>query len=111
MLDKLLPYLPYIYLGAISLVAILITLYDKAVAGYSYKVSPKDKNGNSNKNGPKLRIPEASLLLISAIGGSVAMLLTMLAIRHKTKKAKFMVGIPLIIVVQVAAIVAATVLL
>lgn len=111
MLDKILPYLPYLYLAVVSLVAVIVTLYDKAIAGYSYKVSPKDKNGKSNKNGPKLRIPEATLLLISALGGSVAMLLTMLSIRHKTKKAKFMVGIPLIIVLQVAAVAAVMILL
>ena len=32
MLDKIIPYLPYIYLGAISLVAVIVTLYDKAIA-------------------------------------------------------------------------------
>ena len=111
MLDKILPYLPYIYLALISLVAMVVTLYDKAIAGYSYKVSPKDKDGKSNKKGPKLRVPEASLLVISLLGGSVAMLLTMLAIRHKTKKAKFMVGIPAIIILQVAAIAAVIILL
>ena len=31
------------------------------------------------------------------------MLLTMLVIRHKTRKPKFMVGIPLILLLQVAA--------
>lgn len=106
MFDKILPYLPYIYVGVISLVAIFVTLYDKAIAGYSYKVSPKDEKGKSNKKGPRLRIPESSLLVISALGGSIAMLCTMLLVRHKTKKAKFMVGIPAIIVLQVAAVVA-----
>lgn len=106
MFDKLLPYLPYIYLALISLVSVIVTLYDKAIAGYSYKVSPKDKNGRSSKKGPKLRVPEATLLLLSALGGSIAMLLTMLLVRHKTKKAKFMVGIPLILILQIAAVVA-----
>ena len=110
MLEKLLPYLPYIYLGIISLVAILVTLYDKSVAGLSYKISPKE-GGKSNKKGPKIRFPEAGLLLISVLGGSVAMLLTMLLIRHKTKKAKFMVGIPLIVVLQIAAVAAGLYLL
>ena len=109
-LCALLPYLPYIYLGAISLVAVIVTLYDKAIAGYSYRVSPKDKDGKSNKKGPKLRVPEASLLIISALGGSLAMLLTMLLVRHKTKKAKFMVGIPAILVLQIAVVVAAVLL-
>ena len=46
------------------------------------------------------RVKERTLLLIAALGGSPAMLLTMLLIRHKTRKMKFMVGIPLIIVLQ-----------
>ena len=107
MLDKILPYLvylPYAYLALISLISIIVTVYDKAIAGYSYKVSPKDENGNSNKKGPRLRVPEGRLLLLSALGGSVAMLLTMLLIRHKTKKTKFMVGIPAIIVLQIAVV-------
>lgn len=107
MLDKILPYLvylPYAYLALISLISIFVTVYDKAIAGYSYKVSPKDENGQSNKKGPKLRVPEGRLLLLAALGGSVAMLLTMLLIRHKTKKAKFMVGIPVIIALQIAVV-------
>ena len=104
MLDKLLPYLPYLYLALISLISIAVTLYDKAIAKYSYRVSPKNKKkaSKSGKKGPRLRIPESKLLLLSALGGSLAMLLTMLFIRHKTKKAKFMIGIPLILILQIA---------
>lgn len=46
------------------------------------------------------RIPENRLLLIAALGGSPAMLLTMLLIRHKTRHPKFMVGIPAILLLQ-----------
>lgn len=46
------------------------------------------------------RIPESRLLLLSVLGGSPAMLLTMLLIRHKTKHAKFMIGIPAIMAMQ-----------
>jgi len=53
------------------------------------------------------RIPEWLLIGVSLLGGSVAMYLTMHAIRHKTRHAKFMVGIPIIIILQVAAICAA----
>ena len=83
------------YLALISLVSIIVCIYDKIAA----------------KHNPKHRTRERTLLLLSAIGGSVAMLATMLIIRHKTKHAKFMVGIPVIIVLQVAAIVAIHVLL
>lgn len=43
------------------------------------------------------------LLLFSALGGSLAMFITMLLIRHKTNHMKFMLGIPLIIVIQLVA--------
>ncbi|MCI1964802.1 MAG: DUF1294 domain-containing protein [Oscillospiraceae bacterium] len=46
------------------------------------------------------RIPESRLLLLAGLGGSPAMLFTMLLIRHKTKHVKFMVGIPVIMLFQ-----------
>ena len=75
------------YLAIISLISILVCFYDK-------KISKLNRVG--------LRTPEKWLLILSALGGSVAMLLTMLLIRHKTKHVKFMLGIPIIIIVQVA---------
>ena len=83
------------YLLIISIVSVCVTVYDKWAA----------------KKRPKERTRESTLLLLSALGGSVAMLLTMYSIRHKTKHMKFMIGIPLIIAGQVAAIVALIVLL
>ena len=50
------------------------------------------------------RVPEITLIALSAFGGSVAMLFTMLLINHKTRKPKFMIGIPIIIVLQFAMI-------
>ena len=50
------------------------------------------------------RIPEATLLTIAAIGGSMGALLGMYHFRHKTKHPKFTVGIPLILIAQVATI-------
>ena len=77
-----------VYFIIISIVSILVCIYDKKV---------------SKKNRVELRTPEKILLILSAIGGSIAMFITMLLIRHKTKHAKFMIGIPLIIAVQVVA--------
>jgi len=77
-----------IYFAAISLWAIILTAYDKRAA----------------KRGSR-RVSERSLLLVSAIGGSVAMFAMMRFIRHKTKHTKFIVGIPAIIVLQIAAVV------
>ena len=49
------------------------------------------------------RIPESVLMGFAAVGGSVGALLAMLLFRHKTKHAKFAVGVPLILVAQIVA--------
>ncbi|MBQ8260280.1 MAG: DUF1294 domain-containing protein [Clostridia bacterium] len=88
--NKIILLLLLAYVLIISVVAVCVTVYDKWAA----------------KKRPKERTRESTLLLLSALGGSVAMLLTMLAIRHKTKHIKFMLGIPLIIILQIALIAA-----
>ena len=47
------------------------------------------------------RIPEFTLLLLAAIGGSVGPLLGMKVFRHKTLHAKFKFGVPAILFVQI----------
>jgi uncharacterized membrane protein YsdA (DUF1294 family) len=46
------------------------------------------------------RIPEATLLGIAALGGSVGALVGMYAFRHKTRHMKFTLGIPAILIAQ-----------
>lgn len=46
------------------------------------------------------RIPENTLLAIAILGGSIGIFLGMQLFRHKTKKLKFVMGIPLILAVQ-----------
>lgn len=77
----------YIYLIIINIVAVIVTVHDKRSA----------VKGN-------WRVKENTLLLIAALGGSPAMYITMLLIRHKTKKMKFMLGIPLILIAELAVI-------
>ncbi len=48
------------------------------------------------------RIPEATLLSVAVIGGSLGMLIGMYTVRHKTKHKKFTIGIPLILAAQIA---------
>ena len=50
------------------------------------------------------RIPEATLLGIALLGGSIGAFLGMRIFHHKTKKAKFYIGVPFIFVLQVAGI-------
>ena len=77
------------YILTVSVIAMLVTAIDKAAAIKQ-----------------KRRIRERTLFVWSLLGGSVAMYLTMLGIRHKTRHKRFMIGIPFIIVLQIAAIIA-----
>lgn len=72
------------YFIIISIVAVIITCYDKHCA-------IRDE----------WRVKERTLLIVSALGGGIAMYVTMQLIRHKTKKLKFMLGIPLIVVAEI----------
>lgn len=69
----------------VSALAVLVTVYDKLVAGKK-----------------RSRVPEQTLFLLAILGGSAAMYLTMLLIRHKTKHKRFMLGLPLIILLHIA---------
>lgn len=51
------------------------------------------------KNG-KWRIPEATLLLLAIIGGSIGAWFGMTVCHHKTQHKKFKYGIPLILAIQ-----------
>ena len=51
------------------------------------------------------RIPEATLFLVAAVGGSIGSLLGMYTFRHKTKHLKFTLGMPLILALQILAVV------
>ena len=48
------------------------------------------------------RIPEATLMGVAAIGGSIGALAGMYYGRHKTKHIKFTLGIPAILIAQIA---------
>ncbi len=74
-----------IYLVAVNIIAAIVCIYDKHQA----------KRGG-------WRISEKALFAISVLGGAVGMYLTMIKIRHKTKHLRFMVGLPLIILLQAA---------
>ena len=47
------------------------------------------------------RIPESTLLLMAAIGGSIGSLAGMYKFRHKTKHLKFTLGVPAILIAQI----------
>ena len=78
----------FLYLTVISLISVIVCVSDKSRA----------KKG-------KWRIKESTLFLLSALGGGAAMYITMRIIRHKTLHKRFMLGIPLIMLIQAAAFV------
>ena len=51
------------------------------------------------------RISEINLFTVAFLGGSFGILFTMIVIRHKTRHKKFSIGLPLIIVCQIALLV------
>ena len=75
-----------IYILSISIISIFAVMLDKTAA----------RKG-------KRRISENALMTLAAIGGGVAMYFSMRIIRHKTRKNKFMVGIPVIVMFEIAA--------
>ena len=51
------------------------------------------------------RVPENIFLLFALLGGSVGILAGMYAFRHKTRKPKFYIGVPVILAAQILFIV------
>ncbi len=52
----------------------------------------------------KRRIPERVLIFVAVFFGSIGILIGMYLFRHKTRKLKFSLGVPVILVVQIAAV-------
>ncbi|MCR5254592.1 MAG: DUF1294 domain-containing protein [Acetatifactor sp.] len=52
------------------------------------------------------RIPEKTLFLIAIMGGSIGSIAGMQVFRHKTKHMSFVIGMPLILILQVICAVA-----
>jgi len=49
----------------------------------------------------KYRISERTLFSVSLIGGVIGILFGMYYFRHKTKKMKFVIGLPIILIIQI----------
>lgn len=78
-------YVPLAYLAIVNVVTFVVYGVDKWKARRS-----------------KWRIPEATLLGLAAIGGSIGAWMGMWAWHHKTMHLKFKYGVPLILAVQIA---------
>lgn len=76
---------------------VLIYLLIINAVGFLLMLTDKEKARRK-----RWRIPEATLIGVAAIGGSIGSLLGMYTFRHKTKHPKFTVGIPFILIGQLA---------
>ena len=72
------------WLIAACLLAVAITIWDKFRA---------------RRRG--WRVSESTLWLVALLGGSAAMYVAMLFVRHKTRHLRFMLGLPLLIAAQI----------
>ena len=53
----------------------------------------------------KERISEKALILIGILGGSIGSLIGMNLFRHKTKKLKFIISLPLILIIHIIVVI------
>ncbi|MCB2298242.1 DUF1294 domain-containing protein [Clostridium tagluense] len=72
--------------------------YILAINLYGIYVMYSDKNKSQKK---RWRTPEKTLFTIAFAFGALGIFMGMQLFRHKTKHKKFVIGIPLILIVQV----------
>lgn len=78
-----------IYIILINIIAFLAMYIDKR----------KAKKG-------KRRIPEKTLFILVGLGGGIGGILAMYLFRHKTKKTRFVIGFPAILIFEVLVVIA-----
>ncbi|MBR6619698.1 MAG: DUF1294 domain-containing protein [Clostridia bacterium] len=72
-----------LYFIILAVISTIFTVYDKSAAKLN-----------------KRRISEKALFIVAAIGGALPMFITMKTIRHKTRHKRFMLGLPVIILIH-----------
>ena len=77
-----------LYLIIINIIGLLIMLIDKKKAINS-----------------KWRIPEKTIFIVTMLGGGIGTIIGMYKFRHKTKKLKFTIGLPVITLSEIALII------
>lgn len=79
--------------------SILLFVYLLGMNAAAYILMAADKTNAIRK---ARRIPEAVLLLIAALGGSLGEWLGMASLHHKTKHKKFLILVPVFLFVHIA---------
>ncbi|QWU16876.1 Uncharacterized membrane protein YsdA, DUF1294 family [Paenibacillus sophorae] len=76
----------------------LVTLWFAVINIIGYMVMSEDKDKARNR---RERVPEKTLFLLAAIGGALGVLTAMYRRRHKTRHMSFVIGIPLLLLLNV----------
>ena len=53
----------------------------------------------------KWRIPEQTIFIVTALGGGIGTIAGMYTFRHKTKKLKFTIGLPVLVILEIIGII------
>ena len=77
----------------------LVALYYLCLNLFSFAAMAWDKSLAKSR---RQRVPERALLLLDFLGGSLGGMIAMYLFRHKTLHRSFMIGIPLIFLVEAA---------
>ena len=80
----------FYYIAAINIIALVMMGIDKSIAVKNGQKKPRSKKSKETS-----RIPEATLIMLAVMMGSVGSFFGMQIFRHKTKHLKFVIGVPL----------------
>ena len=78
----------FYYLAFVNIAALILCIADKRAA-----------------IGGRRRIRERTLFAAALVGGAAGLFIGMLAVRHKTRKARFLLLVPVIIALQAAGLI------
>ncbi|MCR5093628.1 MAG: DUF1294 domain-containing protein [Lachnospiraceae bacterium] len=81
-------------------ITLLIALVTPNLLGFALMGIDKQ-----NARQSAFRVPEAILFCLALIGGSIGCIAGMRVFHHKTRKPAFFIGMPLILVLQLAAVI------
>ena len=78
-------------LRLVTLYFILINIITFITFGIDKKLAKRNKN----------RVPESTMILLSALGGALGGFVAMYVFRHKTHKPKFFLTVPMLLVLHI----------